>query len=310
MCRQGWGSRGDARGDGSLCTPHPRLCGISCLRGTGLGDAQLGASPYPLAPRLGRGRFCCKPRAWPQRGAACTRAVVLLVLLPRGRRRAGETHLETPERGAWKWPRIHERCPQRPLHHSPPHRDVPKQGSAPPGRAPWDTVGISAGGRALGGCCRSSVSSCLGPCPGEGEICPSLGAKYRIPVGPLMPARVQTPPALVWFVPGPVTPMLTWQNLSAPLSTGMPAAPAAEPSRSPQPSATGTIPVAAGGDGWTWRTFSQVSHDAGEKTACQRSLNRPRAAGTDSPAKRCWSFAVQPCSPVLGPRAGGTFQYP
>lgn len=56
-------------------SPPSRLgrCGSSCLGGAGLGDAQLGVSPYPLAPRVGRGRFCCKPRTWPQSGAACAR---------------------------------------------------------------------------------------------------------------------------------------------------------------------------------------------------------------------------------------------
>lgn len=110
-----------------------------------------------------------------------------------------------------------------------------------------------------------------------------------------------------WGLTPPSPVRLMRHHLSTRLSTGMPAAPAAEPRQSPQPLATGTVPMAAGGDGWTWRTFSQVSHDAGDTTVPQRGLNRPRVAGTDSPAKRCWSFAVQPHSPVSGPCAGGAF---
>ncbi|XP_075375674.1 uncharacterized protein LOC142418124 [Mycteria americana] len=70
------------------------------------------------------------------------------------------------------------------------------------------------------------------------------------------------------------------------LMAGISAAPAAEPSQ-------GTVPVAVGGDIWTWRMFSRVSHDAGDTTMPQRGLDPPSVAGTGSPAKRCWSFAPQ-----------------
>lgn len=50
LCWWGWGSRGGAHGDNSLCPPCP---------GWHREDMQLGVSPDPLAPHLGHGRFCC-----------------------------------------------------------------------------------------------------------------------------------------------------------------------------------------------------------------------------------------------------------
>lgn len=69
------GGAGGAEGVpvGTTCSVPPyRLgrCGSSCLGGAGLGDTQLGVSPYPLTPGLGGGRFCCKLGAQPQSGAA------------------------------------------------------------------------------------------------------------------------------------------------------------------------------------------------------------------------------------------------
>lgn len=182
--------------------PPSRLgqCGSSCLGGARLGDVQFGVSPYPLAPRLGHGRFCCKPRAWPQSGAACA--------CPGGGGGLGNPPWrDRSERGARKRPPSREGCPcgsSITHHHSGmcPRRAQPHQD-----RHRGTPVGVSAGGRALRGCCRSSASIRLGPCPGEGEICISTQAKCKMPLGPLKPAGLQTPPALTWFVRGPAAPM-------------------------------------------------------------------------------------------------------
>lgn len=167
----------------------------------------------------------------------------------------------------------------------------------------------------------------------EGERCvdaagalfpPALGkerlAKCRMLVGSLLPAGVHSPHALLWFIPGPVPPMLSppTLGLSPPsplqlsghhLPTPLSAAPMAEPSQCPQPLATGTVP-------W-WHKVGCEGCSHRRQDSAQRALNGAHGAGADSsqvklflchaaplpsPRAVCWGHFLMPTTPHPSPR--------